>query len=324
MSYYCQEDNFKLLEDTEDQYAVWQGLRGPAGPQGEPGKGLEIAGTTETVAGLPTSANSGEVWLVGTTAPYVAYLYTDTGWLNIGEVAVGPAGPPGPQGEQGEQGPQGEPGPAGPAGSTGPQGPQGEAGATGATGPAPTISSTAYAYANSDSGTVIPSTWSDTMPATTPGTWRWTRTTITYSTGDSLVLYSAAYQGANGEGASGAVLYDTAQTLTSTQQAQARTNIDAVSPAQLSNSLPAVVSVSLSASWSGSGPYTQTVTISGYTVTANTKVDIQPDATAIAQLTNDGVSALYIMNNNGTLTAYAVGAATTANLTMQVTLYETH
>ena len=82
------------------------------------------------------------------------------------------------------------------------------------------------------------------------------------------------------------------------------------------------VSVTLSSTWSGSGPYTQTVSVSGYTVTANTKVDLQPDATAIGQMISDGVLALYIVNNNGTLTAYAVGAATTASLTLQATCTE--
>lgn len=77
------------------------------------------------------------------------------------------------------------------------------------------------------------------------------------------------------------------------------------------------------ANWSGNGPYTQTVTISGATITANTKVDLQPDATAIAQLISDGVTALYISNTSGTLTAYAIGAATTANITVQCTYYET-
>ena len=80
--------------------------------------------------------------------------------------------------------------------------------------------------------------------------------------------------------------------------------------------------VSLSSTWSGSGPYTQAVTVSGVTITSNSKVDIQPDATAIAQMISDGCAALYIDNNAGTLTAYAIGAATTAALTLQVTVTE--
>lgn len=81
-------------------------------------------------------------------------------------------------------------------------------------------------------------------------------------------------------------------------------------------------SVSLSTSWSGSGPYTQTVTVTGVTVTANSKVDMQPDATALAQLLSDGVTALFVTNNNGTLTATAIGAAPTAALTVQCTVTE--
>lgn len=87
-------------------------------------------------------------------------------------------------------------------------------------------------------------------------------------------------------------------------------------------SQPDIGSISLSASWSGAAsPYTQTVTVSGATVTANSKVDLQPTAAQIAALIAAGVTGLVIENNNGTLTAYAVGAATGA-MTVQCTVTE--
>lgn len=85
---------------------------------------------------------------------------------------------------------------------------------------------------------------------------------------------------------------------------------------------PDMATVAISATWSGSGPYTQTVTVSGATVTANSKVDLQPNADQIAQLIEDGVQALYIANNNGTLTAYAIGAETSSAMTIQCTVTE--
>lgn len=85
--------------------------------------------------------------------------------------------------------------------------------------------------------------------------------------------------------------------------------------------VPRKTSVTLaSANWSGNDPYTQSVTISG--VLSNSKVDIQPDATAIQQMITDGCAAIYIENTSGTLTAYAIGSAPTVNLTVQVTITE--
>ena len=79
--------------------------------------------------------------------------------------------------------------------------------------------------------------------------------------------------------------------------------------------------VTLSTNWTGdASPYTQAVTISG--TTANSKVDLQPDATAIAQMADDGTVALYIANDNGTLTANAVGEKPTVELTIQATIAE--
>lgn len=80
--------------------------------------------------------------------------------------------------------------------------------------------------------------------------------------------------------------------------------------------------VTLSTNWSGSDPYTQVVTVSGYTLTANSKVDLQPDATTLNQLMTDGVKALYVENSNGSLVATAIGAAPTASMTVQCTISE--
>lgn len=80
--------------------------------------------------------------------------------------------------------------------------------------------------------------------------------------------------------------------------------------------------ITTTTSWSGNGPYTQTVTLTNYTATSNTKVDIQPSSTEIEQMVSDGVTAIYIVNNSGTLTAYAVGAAPSAAMTLQVTVTE--
>ena len=75
----------------------------------------------------------------------------------------------------------------------------------------------------------------------------------------------------------------------------------------------------LTASWTGSDPYTQTVTISSSTITANTKVDIQPSEEVYDQLVADNVGYLAIKNVNGTLTAVAKGGKPSVDLTVQVT-----
>lgn len=72
----------------------------------------------------------------------------------------------------------------------------------GTTGPAPELQNTEYEYANSSSGTVVPSSWSSTRPAPEQGKWCWTKTTLTFATGNT-VYYTAAYQGIDGQGAPG-------------------------------------------------------------------------------------------------------------------------
>lgn len=70
------------------------------------------------------------------------------------------------------------------------------------------------------------------------------------------------------------------------------------------------------ASWTGSGPYTQTITISGGT--ANTKVDIMFNDTVYQQMVDDQVGYLAIANNSGTFTATASGGQPSVDLSIQV------
>lgn len=122
------------------------------------------------------------------------------------------------------------------------------------------------------------------------------------------------------------------QQLSEAQKEQARSNISAADAADLQVLESAVsaltakadpprrCTVSLSQVWNGTGPYTQAVSIAAGT--ANSKVDLQPEAVALSQLLADGVTTLYIGNDNGAFTAYAVGAAPTVPLTLQATITE--
>lgn len=75
------------------------------------------------------------------------------------------------------------------------------------------------------------------------------------------------------------------------------------------------------AGWVADGDdWKQPVTIAGGA--AGKQVDLESDKTVIKQMLDDGTNAIYIANNNGTFTAYAVGEKPTADLSVQVTVYE--
>jgi len=98
-------------------------------------------------------------------------------------------------------------------------------------------------------------------------------------------------------------------------------NVDNIKQYSASNPPVSVGAITLSATWTGaSSPYSQTVTVSGATVTANSKVDIQLTAAQIADLIAAGVKSLFVENNAGTLTAWAVGGTTSAEMTVQCTV----
>lgn len=66
----------------------------------------------------------------------------------------------------------------------------------------------------------------------------------------------------------------------------------------------------------------QTVTVTGATVTANSKVDLQPSPFQTAALIENGTQALMVENNSGVLTAYAFGTAPDSTFTIQCTVTE--
>lgn len=100
--------------------------------------GISVKGIVPDYSSLPSSAEQGQVYAVGSASPYELYVYNNSSWVDFGEFPkAGPQGDQGPQGESGRQGPRGLTGPQGPRGYTGvpgvqgPQGPQGDKGPKG-------------------------------------------------------------------------------------------------------------------------------------------------------------------------------------------------
>ena len=125
------------------------------------------------------------------------------------------------------------------------------------------------------------------------------------------------------EGHNKPVAADIYGTITATNDSDGNKIVDTyVTKTDWQNALPKSTSISiLAASWTGSAnPWSQVVTVNG--VTANSKVDLQPTATQIIDLQNNGV-ALMTENNSGVITVYALGNKPTSDYTMQVLITET-
>jgi hypothetical protein len=86
--------------------------------------------------------------------------------------------------------------------------------------------------------------------------------------------------------------------------------------------LPKKTSITFAvASWRQSGEaFEQTVSVEGGT--ASSLVALQPTVSQILTLQEEGVTALMVNNNNGIFEAYSVGAAPSADMTIQATLTE--
>lgn len=79
---------------------------------------------------------------------------------------------------------------------------------------------------------------------------------------------------------------------------------------------PVMGTVTISAVWSGEDPYYQAVSFTGGTAAADSKIDLFPSAAQMEQLAADGIAALMIENDNGNLTAHAVGGPTSVSMTV--------
>lgn len=86
--------------------------------------------------------------------------------------------------------------------------------------------------------------------------------------------------------------------------------------------IPVRGTISLALNWSGTGPYTQTVTVTGATVTANSIISLLPTSSQLASLMADGVSAMSVENNDGELTVHVLGAAPTVAMVIDCKVEE--
>ncbi len=117
--------------------------------------------------------------------------------------------------------------------------------------------------------------------------------------------------------ASGILQGDGAGNVTAAEEAEVSLVSLTVDMVEGAASPSCILNITLpAASWTGDGPYTQTVTISDGT--ANTKVDIMFDVDTYQQMVDDGIGFLAIDNDSGTFTAIAKGSQPSENLSIQV------
>lgn len=190
-------------------------------------------------------------------------------------------------------------------------------------------------YANWNSGTVIPpdNEWSTTIPSVSQGNFLWSRTVLVFN-GDTLnplTFYSVSRYGVDGAGsvstvnnvspdANGNITLSASNILT-TNSTSIQTDLDNLEDLAKGR----VGNITLDdANWTGNNPWTQYITLQGETITANTKVDLQASATALAQLQSDDVYDIFATNSNGTITVFARGKyPPRSDVTLQYLLTET-
>ena len=166
-------------------------------------------------------------------------------------------------------------------------------GEKGDTGTPATLTSAKITYQVSDSGTIIPSgSWSSSVPSVTPGRYLWTRQVLQFNTGNPITSYSVSRFGIDGTGAVSSVAGVYPDETGNVTLTAADVGALAVSGGDMTGSInmngqpisglndptedtqatrkgyvdTTAVSVTIPASgWTGSGPYTQTVTVAALT-----------------------------------------------------------
>ena len=234
--YYVREDGncYIWSEQTEDWVSVGplrgpQGPQGPAGAQGETGpQGPQGEQGVQGIRGI--QGPKGDPGDTGPQGPKGDTGDTGPQGLQGPAGAQGETGPQGPQGEQGVQGiqgiqgPKGDPGETGPQGDpgeTGPQGPKGDTGEQGIQGPKGDPGKTGP---QGEQGIQGPQGEQGIQGPEGPQGPRGYPANVNGVTpdNDGNITLSASSVGAVG--------YNTPQSLTAEQQAQARDNINAPAP----------------------------------------------------------------------------------------------
>lgn len=181
-----------------------QGAKGEKGQKGEDGTSVTILGHYDTEAELiaehPTGS-LGDAYLVGGDL----YVWNGSAWENVGSIQ-GPQGEQGEKGDkgdkgdtgaQGEKGDKGDAGAKGSKGDKGDKGDRGEQGVQGDKGDTGTGVSALEAeyYLSTSEDSPTGGSWQTTPPAYIEGRHYWTRTKITWSTGNVTYTTEVLDQG---------------------------------------------------------------------------------------------------------------------------------
>ena len=300
------------------------GEQGPAGPQGEPGPKGDM-GDTGPQGLKGDQGESGATYTPSVDEDGLLSWENNKGLENPEPVNIrgpqgpkgdtgdmGPQGPTGPQGETGAKGDTGDTGPQGPKGDTGdtgpqgPEGPQGPAGPQGEPGPKGDTGEQGPAGPQGEPGPKGDT--GDTGPQGLKGDQGESGATYTPSVDEDGILSWANDKGLeNPEPVS----------IRGPQGLKGDTG-DTGPQGPAGTATVATVTLPVD-SWAGEGPYTQTVTVPG--TTATSQINITPDPALLAAAIDQGFS-LVFGNASGTITAYAVGAQPTTQLSVPVTILE--